>query len=325
MENGTKMGSGTKVASGRTMAYDVIGDIHGYVGKLKLLLKQMGYTQRGRRWIPPQGRQAVFVGDLIDRGPEQASVVEIVRAMIDAGDAHCVLGNHEFNAIGWVTPREGTADAWLREHSPKNRAQHGEFLKQVGEGSALHRELVNWFRTLPPSLELDGIRAVHAWWHTPHVELVSRRGQADGLSCDEFLHASFTADSLEWQAMEGLTKGLEMTLPVPHSFIDHAGVERNQVRTKWWKENARSYRDVAIVGDNQAHRVPDHPLPDDYPGGTSGETPVFVGHYWMTGTPRLESHRVACVDWSAAKDGPLVAYRWDGERHLDARHFVAAG
>lgn len=71
--------------------------------------------------------------------------------------------------------------------------------------------------------------------------------------------------------------------------------------------------------------VPDHPLPTDYLGGTDGETPVFVGHYWMTGIPRLESHKVACVDWSAAKDGPLVAYRWDGERELDARKFVAAG
>ena len=54
-------------------------------------------------------------------------------------------------------------------------------------------------------------------------------------------------------------------------------------------------------------------------------SPVFIGHYWMTGHPGLQSPRVACVDYSAAKGGPLVAYRWDGEQELDERHFVAAG
>ena len=53
--------------------------------------------------------------------------------------------------------------------------------------------------------------------------------------------------------------------------------------------------------------------------------PVFIGHYWMTGEPELQSPKVACLDWSAAKDGPLVAYRWDGEHELDARRFVEAG
>ena len=53
--------------------------------------------------------------------------------------------------------------------------------------------------------------------------------------------------------------------------------------------------------------------------------PVFVGHYWLSGPPVLESLKVACLDWSAARDGPLVAYRWDGETELDSRHFVQAG
>ena len=45
----------------------------------------------------------------------------------------------------------------------------------------------------------------------------------------------------------------------------------------------------------------------------------------MTGTPGLQSRKVACVDYSAAKNGPLVAYRWDGESELDAGRFVQAG
>ena len=51
--------------------------------------------------------------------------------------------------------------------------------------------------------------------------------------------------------------------------------------------------------------------------------PVFIGHYWMRGTkPEFLAHNVACVDWIVAKGGFLCAYRWDGERILDASKFT---
>ena len=65
--------------------YDVIGDIHGQAAKLEALLCNLGYVQAGEVWVPPLGRQAIFLGDLIDRGPEQIKVVNIVRRMIEAG------------------------------------------------------------------------------------------------------------------------------------------------------------------------------------------------------------------------------------------------
>lgn len=307
------------------MGYDVIGDIHGQADKLEALLRKLGYVQKASGWMPPQDRQAVFVGDLIDRGPEQVKVVNAVRSMIDAGHARSVMGNHEFNAIGYATPRRDASGEFLRRHSPKNLSQHADFLRQVGEGSALHQELVGWFKSLPPMLDLGDIRVVHAWWHQPHVDLVARRVPSGRAMDDDFLHEAYIDGAPEWEAMEGLTKGLEIRLPDGHSFVDHGGVERREVRTKWWHEQPRSYRDVAIVGDGQHHRVPDHPLPDDYAGAPVEGSPVFIGHYWMTGHPGLQSPKVACVDYSAAKNGPLVAYRWDGEQELDSRHFVAAG
>lgn len=307
------------------MGYDVIGDIHGHAAKLEALLRKLGYVERRGRWAPPQGRQAIFLGDLIDRGPEQVKVVNIVRSMIDAGHARSVMGNHEFNAIGYATERPGVPEEFLRRHSGKNVAQHAEFLRQVGEGSGLHRELVEWFKSLPPMLDLSAIRVVHAWWHPPHIGFVSGRIQSGRPMDEDFLHAAHTHASPEWRAMEGLTKGLEVRLPDGHSFVDHCGVERHEVRTKWWHVVARSYRDVAIVADEQRHRVPDHSLPAGYAGAAVEGAPVFIGHYWMTGTPELQSAKVACVDYSAAKDGPLVAYRWNGEQELDARQFVQAG
>ncbi len=307
------------------MGYDIIGDIHGQAGKLEALLSKLGYVRAGSGWVPPQGRTAVFLGDLIDRGPEQIKVINTVRSMIDAGHARSVMGNHEFNALAYATPHPDLPHHFLRAHSPKNTAQHAEFLRQVGEGSALHQELLGWFRTLPPALDLNDIRVVHAWWHQPHVDLVARLLAPGRSMTEDFLHAACTRPSLEWTAMEGLTKGLEIRLPDGHAFVDHAGVERYEVRTRWWHQNPRSYRDVAIVGDGQERRVPDHPLPEDYAGQPVDGSPVFIGHYWMTGHPGLQSPKVACVDYSAAKGGPLVAYRWDGEQELDARHFVAAG
>lgn len=307
------------------MGYDVIGDIHGQAAKLEALLRRMGYARKAGSWVPPAGRQAVFLGDLIDRGPEQPKVVAIVRSMIDAGHARAVMGNHEFNAIGFVTPRTGAPGEFLRRHSAKNVAQHAEFLRQVGADSPLHRELVGWFATLPPMLDLGAIRVVHAWWHQPHVDLVARRAAA-GRGLDEgFLRAAFDKGTPEWDAMEGLTKGLEIPLPAGHSFFDHSGIERRRVRTRWWLETPRSYRDVAIVGHDQHDRVPDAPLPADFAPGPVDGPPIFVGHYWLTGAPGPQTRRVACLDYSAAKDGPLVAYRWDGEAELDPQRFVAAG
>ena len=306
------------------MGYDVIGDIHGNAAKLEALLRKLGYVQRASGWVPPVGRQAIFLGDLIDRGPEQISVVNAVRLMIDAGHARSVMGNHELNAIGFATERPDKPGECLRKHSLKNIEQHKEFLIQVGQGSPTHREMVDWFKTLPPMLDLGGIRVVHAWWHQPHVDLVAKNLRAGRIE-DLFLRSSFVKDSIEYQAMEGLTKGLEVTLPNGASFVDHGDVERCEVRTKWWHEDARSYRDVAILDANQLHRVPDHPLPQDYAGRPVQGPPIFLGHYWMEGRPKLQSPKVACVDYSAAEAGPLVAYRWDGESVLDEKNFVEAG
>jgi hypothetical protein len=305
------------------MAFDVIGDIHGQYDKLAALMGRLGYAAKQGGWRAPSGRQALFIGDLIDRGPAQIEVLRAVRSMIDAGDARCVLGNHEFNAIGYVTPRRDGSGQFLREHSPKNVAQHAEFLRQVGEGSARHREWVQWFRRLPPALDLGGIRAVHAWWHQPHVDRVARAGQTEGLTDDDFLHEAHARGTAAWAAIEGLTKGLEIALPAPYGFVDHGGVIRHEVRTRWWLEAPKTYREVALVGA-QADAVPDHPLPAGYQGASVTGAPVFVGHYWMGGPVELQTHKVACVDWSAAKDGPLVAYRWDGEQVLDRRRFVCS-
>ena len=155
--------------------YDIIGDIHGHAEKLEGLLQQMGYLPGGSGYQAPAGRKAVFLGDLIDRGPGQMRVLEIVRQMVASGDALCIMGNHEFNAIGWATPDPANAGQYLRKRSAKNLAQHAEFLGQVGADSALHAELIAWFKTLPPFLDLGGIRVTHAWWDPERIAYIDSR------------------------------------------------------------------------------------------------------------------------------------------------------
>ncbi|QPP06585.1 polynucleotide kinase-phosphatase [Streptomyces bathyalis] len=84
-----------------TGPFDIIGDVHGCRAELESLLTALGYELvRDEEGRPagarhPEGRTAVFVGDLVDRGPDSPGVLRLVMGMVEAGDALCVPGNHE--------------------------------------------------------------------------------------------------------------------------------------------------------------------------------------------------------------------------------------
>lgn len=81
-------------------------------------------------------------------------VLHIVKSLCEAGTALAVMGNHEFNALGRAEP-DGSGE-FLRPHTPNNKEQHQELLRQIGEGSVAHRQALEWFRTLPVWLDLPG-------------------------------------------------------------------------------------------------------------------------------------------------------------------------
>jgi polynucleotide kinase-phosphatase len=84
-----------------TGPFDIIGDVHGCREELEALLTTLGYAltrdDAGRPVdaVHPEGRTAVFVGDLVDRGPDSPGVLRLVMGMVAAGTAICVPGNHE--------------------------------------------------------------------------------------------------------------------------------------------------------------------------------------------------------------------------------------
>ena len=320
------------------MNYDIIGDIHGHADALKALLQNMGYRDSRGAWRHPD-RKAIFVGDFIDRGPKQVESVEIARRMVDADAALAVMGNHEFNAIGWYLPDESNPGEYLRaHHSPKygdkNFRQHKAFLSEV-EGTPRHKEIIDWFLTLPLWLDLPELRIVHACWHQRFMDfLAPRLALGQRLTSDLMEEASRepedeskkdNAEPSVFKAVEALTKGIEIPLPKPYSFKDKDGYQRNRVRVRWWDPNAVTYKQAAMLNDAARSKFPETPIPNHVRIGDGGGTPIFIGHYWLTGTPKPLSGKVACVDYSIARGGKLVAYRWKGEKELSPDNFVSVG
>jgi hypothetical protein len=303
------------------MAYDIIGDIHGQDGKLTALLAKLGYRIKDGAYRHPEGHMALFLGDLIDRGPGQLEVINIVRTMIEAGSGRTIMGNHEWNAIRFVT-RDAKGNL-VKERDPDKTKEHAAFLEQVGgEGTNLHNELIGWFKTLPPFLQLDGIQVCHAWWKPESIDVIRSGANDRGVLSEDFLFNSFIKRTPAWRAIEDVTKGYEVKMGNGASFLDHNGIPRKEVRVRWWDESADTYRKAALVPQSERNRIPDIPLPEEVKLGATSNVPTFVGHYWLTGTPGVQNATTAVLDYGAALKGPLVAYRWDGEPVLTNDNFV---
>ena len=318
------------------MDYDIIGDIHGEFEKLESLLLRLGYRKRLGAWRHPK-RTAIFVGDFIDRGTRSVETVQTVRVMVDVGSALAVMGNHELNAIAWHTPDSRDPGEYLRprKRAPwgsKNRQQHASFLAEVEHEPALHADLVGWFMTLPLWLDLDGLRVVHACWHACFVDWLTPQLRDGRFLTPELLVAATTEpdDASEkdtaspslFEAVEALTKGIEIALPASHRFHDKDNHVRDRVRVRWWDGAAVTYRDMAHMAEPERLALPDLLAPSHARLGVPDNKPTFFGHYWMEGKPTLQSNAAVCVDYSAGKGGPLVAYRWDQGAPLAPTHFV---
>jgi hypothetical protein len=294
--------------------HDLIGDIHGHADSLRRLLTKLGYSRQNGVYRHRE-RQAIFLGDFIDRGPKIKETLEIVRPMIDSGAALAVMGNHELNALAFHTPDPRTPGDYLRRHDEKNSNQHAETMRQVPAGELASH--LAWFRTLPLWLDLDGLRVVHACWDD------TRMARIPAEVSDEFLFSACIEGEPLFEPVEAILKGKEARLPRDITFLDKDGHPRNATRVKWFDDpTGHTFRSYSIEPIDCDRLLPAavadsaQPYPED-------AKPVFVGHYWMKAAqPALLRRNVACVDWSVAKGGFLCAYRWDGEQELDPGKFV---
>lgn len=120
-----------------TGPFDIVGDIHGCRSELETLLTTLGYTlARDEQGRPvdaahPEGRTAVFVGDLVDRGPDSPGVLRLVMGMVEAGHAICVPGNHENKLGRWMDGRKVNIAYGLQETIDQLAEEDEEFRTRV--------------------------------------------------------------------------------------------------------------------------------------------------------------------------------------------------
>lgn len=320
---------------------DFIGDIHGHFDELKALLKKLGYEEKsGAFRYQNNERMVVFLGDYVDRGPNVRETINLVRNMREAGSAIALMGNHEFNMLSFWQ-KNGTAgryiksinDGYLRAHTFNKVAIHSKTVTAYVGRKAEFKEMKEFVKTLPFYLETESFRAQHASFDPRAVEMLKAEGItcfADGDfdqliarandECNEF------GDSLFWP-IDVFMKGPEMELPGHQYFFDGEGVKRFRTRLRWWVDPATATLQELSLQPGVTMPEGCDVLPEIRSRSYYGESerPVFFGHYWLTGVPRLIRPNVCCLDFSVARyagGGHLACYRFDGEQKLDENKFV---
>ncbi|MFL0809548.1 MAG: metallophosphoesterase [Agarilytica sp.] len=308
--------------------YDIIGDVHGCANTLACLLRMLGYTKQDGVFYHPS-RQAIFVGDIVDRGPRIREALHIVRNMVLAGTAHCVMGNHEYNALGYTTATPETEGSdtikYVRAHNARHNRLIAETLMQFASYPEEWRVFLEWFRELPVYIEFDSFRVVHACWDRQLIQTFGQSNHVAKLD-KSFIQRSQHRSAFEGRFLDRLTRGTDLALPKGRTITSKDGYERHMFRTKFWALEPETFGDVVFQPD---------PLPDDIAQIAlteenkkalifygENEKPVFFGHYWLQGKPRPLRPNVCCLDYSAVKYGRLVAYRFDGEAQLASNKFV---
>ena len=124
-----------------TGPFDIIGDVHGCFDELVALLERLDYRIEptgvggsggaGFSVSHPQGRKAVFVGDLVDRGPGVANVLRLVMSMVADGTALCVAGNHESKLVRKLKGRNVQVSHGLAESLAQLELEPPEFQQQA--------------------------------------------------------------------------------------------------------------------------------------------------------------------------------------------------
>src|SRR5688572_26902002 len=154
---------------------DIVGDVHGEIDALRALLRRLGCDPSRARVERP----LVFVGDLVDRGPDSVAVVELVRHLVTAGVAQVLLGNHELNLVN-RSPKEG--NGWCLGHEDLFWLDGHQLPFDSRRAASDEQAWIQAFlSSLPVALESAELRIVHAAWVPDAVEKARRVPDLAGL------------------------------------------------------------------------------------------------------------------------------------------------
>ncbi|MEW2162152.1 polynucleotide kinase-phosphatase [Streptomyces sp. NPDC007084] len=276
-----------------TGPFDIVGDIHGCASELEILLGKLGYVDG----VHPEGRTAVFVGDLVDRGPDTPGVLRRVMSMVGSGNALCVPGNHENKLARHLKGRAVQPTHGLAETIEQLDAETEEFRASV-------REFVDG---LVSHYVLDGGRLVVC-----HAGLPEKyHGRTSGRVRSHALYGDTTGETDEF--------GLPVRYPWAEDYRGRAAVVygHTPVPTATWLNNTICLDTGAVFGgkltalrwperelvDVPAEKVwyePAKPLATEAPGGHEGRPLDLADVYGRRAVETRHAGRVAVREENAA-------------------------
>lgn len=281
---------------------DLIGDVHGEIDALRALLHKLG-VDLGRGTVR---RKLVFLGDLVDRGPDSIAVVQLVQRLVELGHAQVVLGNHELNLLrgqnkdgsGWF---HGNADERAQTADGPGARYDARVATQAERAEALA-----FFRQLPLVVARPDLVVAHACpdpaavaqlpehadvidWHTARAAQIAEDAKRSGLAAraepQRALYAAVTPATINdgqfaalvefdlakqlGNPVKVLTSGQEQAADHGKPLVHVGGKFRIVQRTNWWQS-------------------------------WSGAQAAVVGHYWRQ---RDEAASAKCPFWQYGRFG----------------------
>ncbi|MFG2605105.1 polynucleotide kinase-phosphatase [Streptomyces sp. NPDC048514] len=276
-----------------TGPFDIIGDIHGCSSELEALLVRLGYVDG----VHPQGRTAVFVGDLVDRGPDSPGVLRRVMSMVRSGAALCVPGNHE-NKYG--------------RHLKGRKVQHTHGLAETvaqmeGESEEFRAEVRRFLDGLVSHYVLDGGRLVVC-----HAGLPEKyHGRTSGRVRSHALYGDTTGETDEFglpvrypwaEEYRGRAAVVYGHTPVPEATwlnnticLDTGAVFGGKLTALRWPE-----RELVDVPADRVWYEPARPLRTEAPGGHDGRPLDLADVHGRRAVETRHAGRVAIREENAA-------------------------
>ncbi len=320
--------------------FDIISDVHGRAGHLEQILTTLGYTDVNGVKVHDDDRRALFLGDLINIGDENERVLNIVKSMVGAKSAECILGNHEFGCISYATKdlSDETNERYLIPHGGWHDQGFRAFLEEFPFGSKKNAEAINWFKTLPLSIHKPSFLISHAM--SPEDRLVGdvwNYIRTDYSLKDEAWQAFSVKGSSTRKSLKAILFGEDVTVPSAESLINdpvyiydsgygsaYRGKYMQDRRVSWWNVPREHFSPSDLLGFHELDlcealeeilgKMIDEQVCEKNDVFYAPATPVFFGHYELEQKPHLTSPTAMCLDFK----GGVTAYRYNME---DGREF----
>lgn len=322
--------------------YDVVGDIGGNLSAFNKLTQKLGYEKVSGHLRHPDARILVSVGDIVNGGDANRPIYDLLRATCEEGLAQMVPGNQEFMHLQFALDQQDKVDTLGKKVKYLQST-----LDEFSNDQTAYREMVKWFASLPITLKFNdaGFRIAHACYDEIGNKITSSwRDEGGALSDDAIrLYARDMGDTTDpsllkqqkdlRQSVDKIIYGHELALPQDYAMrFGEKGGERKVVRPYYWRRDlARMFPSGKLFkGDENVDIINDQEDLNDFKAALFGEynvttlefaaekMPTLVGHFSLSGSPRINQHNLVCLDYKEY----MTAYRvdMDAPKNEDGHH-----